>query len=154
HKLPLIFTDGACLNNGYDGARAGYGVVISNDAQGRKNFAFSGDQERTNQKAELAGVKKGLELAFQAAGQQGRAHSCPTPSYKNFVIATDSEYAVKGITEWLPIASNGRRPINEAEFREIDYIMERHEAMGHNVALWHIPRSFNADADQLAGQGA
>ncbi|KAK7524868.1 ribonuclease H-like domain-containing protein [Phyllosticta citriasiana] len=154
--LPVVFTDGACLNNGGDFPQAGYGVAIDSHSQDRRVFSFSGHDERSSRKAELAGVKKGLELGIEMM-RQGPVANCLTASYNNFVLVTDSEYSVKAITEWLPRrkannfrTSTGRRPVNETAIREIDTIMNQYEAQGCRIGLLHA----NVDADWLAGQSA
>ncbi|KAK7546314.1 ribonuclease H-like domain-containing protein [Phyllosticta citricarpa] len=156
HSLPVVFTDGACLKNGGDFPQAGYGVAIDNHSQEPCVFSFSGHDERSSRKAELAGVKKGLELGIEMM-QQGPVANCLTASYDNFVLVTDSEYSVKAITEWLPRrkannfrTSTGRRPVNETALREIDTIMNQYEAQGCRIGLLHV----NVDADWLAGQSA
>ncbi|KAK8169350.1 ribonuclease H-like domain-containing protein [Phyllosticta citrichinensis] len=120
-----------------------------------------GAGQRTNQRAELFGVQNGLEMDLQAATRQPHGADCPTVSYCNFVIATDSKYAVQGITEYLPEwktngfrTSNGRLPVNEAQFCEIDETMSNYEELGYGVALWYVPRLFNAIADEIAKEGA
>ena len=49
---------------------------------------------RSNQRAELCAAKLGVELLAEAYAEESKA--------KAWIIATDSEYVVKGMTEWLP----------------------------------------------------
>lgn len=99
HSVPIVFTDGACLDNHLPQRRrrAGYGVVLGTDPEDQFSFSFNGLEERLNHKAELRGVQKGLELGMQAVMEE-----C---WYENpvdtFVVFTDSWYAVQGITEQM-----------------------------------------------------
>ena len=53
---------------------------------------------RSNQRAELHAAKLGLEFLAEAH----RINTEPEDESNVWVIATDSEYVVKGMTEWLP----------------------------------------------------
>ncbi|KAK8169328.1 ribonuclease H-like domain-containing protein [Phyllosticta citrichinensis] len=147
HNVPIIYTDGACRNNGNDGAKAGYGVALGDYPEDQFWFSLSGNARRTSQRAELAGVSKGVSLAVEAAQEGDRGGDCWGETEFNFiVIATDSEYAVNGVTKWLPEwkengfrTSSGRRPQNESAFRKIDNIITLSERQV-SIGLWHIPR--------------
>jgi len=76
-----IFCDGACSGNPGPG---GYGYIIRHD--GRERELSGGDTMTTNNKMELTAAIKGLE-------------ALRTPS--KVTLTTDSQYLVKGMTEWL-----------------------------------------------------
>lgn len=119
HHHQVVFIDGACSNNGRDGARAGIGITIGEDEEYCWSVAVDDmvdpDAPRTNQRAELLagieGLKKleeryRIEEIYKALGDQDDHHR-PTRCHKDeprstYIIVTDSEYVVKGITEWLP----------------------------------------------------
>jgi ribonuclease HI len=62
------------------------------------NFAL-----RSNQRAELHAAKLGLEFFAEADRINTEELSdMPKGESKAWIIATDSEYVVKGMTEWLP----------------------------------------------------
>ena len=52
---------------------------------------------RSNQRAELCAVKSSVEFLGEAYTNELKSET------KTWIIATDSEYVVKGMTEWLPI---------------------------------------------------
>jgi len=115
HHLQLVFTDGACSNNGQGYvARAGLGIVIGGD-----DFSWSitvddtlDSAPRTNQRAELLAAIQALKKLEQvhrscsdienhrkAAARRAIANEDYRATY---IVVTDSEYVVKGITEWFP----------------------------------------------------
>ena len=96
-----------------------------------------------------------------------------------WVVTTDSEYVVKGMTKWLPKwkvggpafsipsadlvplqnnnmrASNGRRPDNLDLFLRLEsLITDRKQNKGIAIYFWRIPREYNSIADGLAEKGA
>lgn len=110
HHFRLIFTDGACRSNGRDGATAGIGVAATEDDSGQWSIPVTGDldmgQKRTSQRAELLAAQAGLRYLIISSPDEGRRKkgrkSGSTAESRNWIIATDSEYVVKGVTEWLP----------------------------------------------------
>ena len=113
--LQLVFTDGACSNNGRGyAARAGLGIVIGDD-----DFSWSitvddalDSAPRTNQRAELLAAIQALKKLEQLhhpcsdiedeknySGARRRANDDYRATH---IVVTDSEYVVKGITEWFP----------------------------------------------------
>ncbi|KAK8217689.1 hypothetical protein BKA81DRAFT_377696 [Phyllosticta paracitricarpa] len=102
-SVPVIFTDGACFNNGNDEARAGYGVAMGTRKSDQFWFPFIKITIRTSQKAELAGVRKGVTLGMQAVqGESPRYRCWEDTKFDAIVVATDSEYAVDRVTKCLP----------------------------------------------------
>ena len=88
----IIYTDGACKNNGYKDREvsAGIGVHFS-----RTNESSIDDISEkldiatpTNNKAELLAIDKSLELCIK------------NKINKNIVIYTDSKYSIDAITKW------------------------------------------------------
>jgi ribonuclease HI len=77
----IIFTDGACLGNPGPG---GYAAVIT--IAGEEQIIVGRDRSTTNNKMEITAVIKALE-----------AVSKDLP----IVIHSDSQYVIKGATEWL-----------------------------------------------------
>jgi ribonuclease HI len=104
HHFRIVFTDGACTNNGRPEAKAGVGVAYGNDDSSQlskpvtdmiDNFPL-----RSNQRAELCAAKLGVELLAEDHAE-GHTEE-PKRKTEAWIIATDSEYVVKGMTEWLP----------------------------------------------------
>jgi ribonuclease HI len=97
HHFYIAFTDGACTNNGRREAKAGVGVAYGNDdgSQLSKPITDMVDNFplRSNQRAELCAARLGVELL-------ARTHV--KSKAEAWIIATDSEYVIKGMTEWLP----------------------------------------------------
>jgi ribonuclease HI len=77
----IIFTDGACLGNPGPG---GYAAVIT--IAGDEQIIVGRDHSATNNKMEMTAVIKALESVSK---------DLPV------VIHSDSQYVIKGATEWL-----------------------------------------------------
>jgi ribonuclease HI len=113
HHFPLIFVDGACTNNGRPHAKAGIGVAygVTKDDQFSipVTDALDSFPLRSNQRAELLAAYSALLNLRDDPALGNKHHQDLTQlDSKNSmepispIIATDSEYVVKGITEWLP----------------------------------------------------
>ena len=114
HHFRLVFTDGACRLNGQVGATAGIGIacgdVISSQYALPVTSLIDPGQKRTSQRAELLAALGGLRILVGAhlpnekkSGKtEAGARRSQDSEEKVWVIATDSEYVVKGMTEWLP----------------------------------------------------
>jgi ribonuclease HI len=77
----IIFTDGACLGNPGPG---GYAAVIT--IAGEEQIIIGRDHSTTNNKMEMTAAIKALEAV---------------PQDLPIVIHSDSQYVIKGATEWL-----------------------------------------------------
>jgi ribonuclease HI len=107
HHFRIIFTDGACTNNGRPGAKAGVGVAYGNEDDSQLSMPITDLVDnypvRSNQRAELYAAKLGLEFLAEADESNTKEPTGkPKGESKAWIIATDSEYVVKGMTEWLP----------------------------------------------------
>jgi ribonuclease HI len=100
HHFRIIFTDGACTNNGRPGAKSGVGVAYGNDEGSQLSKPITDMVDifplRSNQRAELWAAKIGVEFLSEAYTKH------PKDEAEAWIVATDSEYVVKGMTEWLP----------------------------------------------------
>jgi ribonuclease HI len=76
-----IFSDGACSGNPGPG---GYGIILRYGAHVKELSGF--DPETTNNRMELLGAIVGLEALTRPCDVR---------------LTTDSQYLVKGITEWI-----------------------------------------------------
>ncbi|KAF8120343.1 ribonuclease H-like domain-containing protein [Boletus edulis] len=161
HHSPIIYTDGACSNNGSSDAVAGIGIAFGTregdpDDEGTCQFSIPVDDvldpggKRTSQRAELITALEGLKKICN------HDKELMSNDYKK------REYVVKGMTEWLPNwkennwrEPNGQQPSNLDPFRKLDAeVEERERAHGCKVNFWHIDRDYNKIADRLAEQGA
>ncbi|TVY59277.1 Ribonuclease H [Lachnellula cervina] len=157
----LIFTDGACLNNGQSDPAAGWGFVFRAPAPnhleigmqyGRlENRGPSGEAHaQTSNRAELRAVIAALH--FRAWYGEG---------WTRLVIATDSEYVTKGATEWVHVwGGNGWRTSTGTAVKNRDLWEELlgevlgHQNRGLHISFWRIPRVLNGEADRIAKRGA
>lgn len=87
-RIYLVYTDGACSRNGQPDAAAGYGVFFGNNNPLNVSARLRGVPQ-TNQRAELAGIKRALEIL--STREDGRMYQ----------ICTDSEYAINSLNKWV-----------------------------------------------------
>ncbi|KAH5365292.1 hypothetical protein HBI68_181080 [Parastagonospora nodorum] len=166
HHFRIVFTDGACTHNGNPRARAGAGVAYGNNDVSQLSIPITDDEDhfplRSNQRAELYAARLGLAFLAEAAHiNTQEASGKPKNKLADWIIATDSEYVVKGMTEWLPkwkknnwCTARGTKPLNLDLFLALDSEMKKHEANNTRIGLWWVPREFNKVADGLAKKAA
>jgi ribonuclease HI len=84
-----IYTDGACINNGSDNARAGIGIYFSKDdlRNVSKELLKEDDKKLTNNIAELKAVIEAIKIV-------------KNDEIPNKIIITDSEYVIKCATTY------------------------------------------------------
>ncbi|CAI6074874.1 unnamed protein product [Clonostachys chloroleuca] len=147
----LIMTDGACANNGAPNPKTGWafvagpGQVISARLETQGPFGDPGIQ--SSNRAELRAVI--AALGFRVWAGEG---------FRHVVIATDSDYVVKGSTQWARAwISNGWKTSSGADVKNKDLWekllceVERHnDDDGLLIQMWHIPREYNTVADSRA----
>ncbi|KAL8910559.1 MAG: hypothetical protein Q9171_004141 [Xanthocarpia ochracea] len=167
HHFRLIFTDGACRNNGQSGATAGIGVAMGDNELWQQAIPITTvldpGQKRTSQRAELLAALPGLRQIIDVKKKYSnkRRKLAPTDGEDCWIIATDSEYVVKGMTEWLPAWKNNNlrtnrntKPANLDLFLQLDDAIAVEETKGVKIGFWHVPREYNAIADRLAKDAA
>ncbi|KAF5228024.1 hypothetical protein FAUST_11377 [Fusarium austroamericanum] len=158
-KTLLIYTDGACINNGQSDPQAGWAFSFRPHKSDAKGYAsgrlehegpFGDGHQQTSNRAELRAVIGAL-----------RFRNWKAEGFARLVLATDSEYVVKGATEWVDgwLARNwrtsARAPVKNRDLWEtLLGEMERWDERGLRIHLWRIPREWNADADRAAKEGA
>lgn len=133
--LVTIYTDGSCRGNPGPG---GWAAILTGRAKIKTISA--GEPETTNNRMELMGPIEGL-----------RALSRPT----KVLIVSDSEYVVKGMTQWLPGWQKRRfKNVKNADLWQALII----EADRHDVEWqWvrgHSGNTYNELADKLANKAA
>jgi ribonuclease HI len=136
-----IYTDGACKGNPGPG---GWGVLLR--AGGTQKELYGGEASTTNNRMELMAVIQALEALKRP---------CAVTLY------LDSQYVLKGITEWLPgwkakgWKTASKQPVKNAElWRRLDDLLLR----GGHVVDWRWVRGHTGDpgnerADALANLG-
>ncbi|KAI0456511.1 ribonuclease H-like domain-containing protein [Xylaria acuta] len=155
----LIFTDGACLNNGQPNPKAGWAFVHGPGFGGQPAIAsgrlenagpFGDHSIQTSNRAELRAVIAALR--FRAWDGEG---------FKNIVIATDSEYVAVGATAWARTwvrngwQKNGSGEVGNKDMWEVLLgEVERWHDCGVSIQFWRIPRAWNTVADAAAKKAA
>ena len=169
----LIFVDGSCLNNGKDEPKAGCAFVLCPGPTFIGKLAFRLERKgptgveykQTSNRAELRAVIAALQFRFWYG-----------EGYARVVIATDSEYVVKGITEWVRgwvkndwMTNQGKAVKNKDLWQQLLQEIEQYQDIARtanwlppggprrlerNILFWHIPRVLNTQADMLAKEAA
>ena len=83
----IVYTDGACINNGKKNAKAGYGVFFG-DMDSRNKSVPIIEGKITNQVAELSAIIDAVETIIT------------TDDKTNIIIKTDSRYCIDCVTKW------------------------------------------------------
>jgi ribonuclease HI len=134
-----MFTDGACRGNPGPG---GWGVVLR--YKGKEKELYGGEAETTNNRMELMAAIRGLETLTRG---------CPV------VLTTDSQYVMKGITEWITNwkkrnwKTAGRKPVKNVDlWQRLDSALAQHQVEWQWVR-GHSGHPENERADALANRG-
>ncbi|KAI0555603.1 RNase H domain protein [Xylaria curta] len=162
HRDPnaiLIFTDGACLNNGQPNPKAGWAFVHGPGFGGKPAIAserlenvgpFGDPSVQTSNRAELRAVIAALR--FRVWSGEG---------FRKVVIATDSEYVAQGATTWAKnwISNNWKKNGNgEVKNKDMwEMLLGEVEKWHENevsIQFWRIPRAWNKVADAAAKKAA
>jgi ribonuclease HI len=157
----LIYTDGACLDNGGANPRAGCAFVFKPTTQnplvhGYTAFRLENEgptserHAQTSNRAELRAVIAALRFRYW-----------PGEGADALVIATDSEYVAEGITTWVRgwlrrdwKTSMGSPVKNQDLWQCLLGEVEFWNEKGMCIEFWRIPREWNTEADRLAKKAA
>lgn len=138
-----IYADGAAKGNGTKSAKGGWGY-LAEFADGRRVEKFGGEAPTTNNRMELLAVIQALT---------------DLPSKHTVTLFTDSQYVVKGMSEWLAgwkrrgwKSSTGEGVKNVELWQRLDQLSSQH------VVTWRWVRGHNGHpgnerADELANLG-
>jgi ribonuclease HI len=88
-----VWTDGACIHNGYPNARTGIGVFFSEESPFNLSEPLPGEPQ-TNQRAELYAVIRALQQVRE--GLEGSFAGT-----KKLVVYSDSSYTVNIMNHWI-----------------------------------------------------
>lgn len=139
NETVIIYTDGACRGNPGPG---GWGVVLQYKST-RKEL-HGGEPSTTNNRMELMAAIQALETLNRSS---------------KVLLNTDSQYVLKGITEWLPNwkrrgwKTAAKKPVkNEDLWRRLDAAIARHD-IKWNWVKGHSGEEGNEQADLLANHG-
>jgi ribonuclease HI len=135
----IIYTDGACRGNPGPG---GWGAILS--YKGKDKELYGGEADTTNNRMELMAAIQALESLTRPC---------------QVLIHTDSNYVLKGITEWLPnwkkrgwkTASN-QAVKNDDLWKRLDAATSQHE-ISWKWVKGHSGDKGNELADALANKG-
>ncbi|EME67007.1 ribonuclease H [Rhodococcus ruber BKS 20-38] len=136
----IVSTDGSCLRN--PGGAIGW-AWVNHEGPSRAG----GDRSGTNQIAELRALLEAL-----------KAHPGPEP----MIIESDSQYAIKCASEWLPgWKRKGWKTATGAPVKNLDLVQaidrvlaERSGPVRFRWVRGHVGNHFNELADKLAGEAA
>ena len=136
-----LFTDGACSGNPGPG---GWAYLLRHPASGKERESSGGEPETTNNRMEMLAVIRGLE-----------ALKSPT----DVEVVTDSQYVMKGMTEWLHgwkrngwrrKTKKGFEPLkNDDLWQQLDELMQTHDIKVTHVR-GHSGHPENERCDELA----
>ena len=136
-----IYTDGACKGNPGPG---GWGVLLM--SAGNQKELYGGESATTNNRMELMAVIQALAALKRPC---------------DITLYLDSQYVLKGITEWLPgwkakgWRTASKQPVKNVElWQQLDALVQQG---GHRID-WRWVRGHNGDpgnerADALANLG-
>lgn len=146
----VIHTDGACHGNPGPG---GYGAFW--EIEGHRWEVLGGMRDTTNNRMELGAVIASLR-ALKLAQAQGL---CPVVS--SLVIRTDSQYVIKGSTQWRHAwkkkgwRGSDAKPVKNLEIWQVlDALLEElPHAWDMEWVKGHSGDVYNEHADTLAQEG-
>ncbi len=131
-----IFTDGACRGNPGPG---GWGAILR--YKGMEKELYGSEPATTNNRMELMAAIRALETLKRPC---------------KVILSTDSQYLMKGITEWLPNwrrrqwkTSAGKPVKNQDLWQRLVKALEKHQVQWEWVR-GHSGHPENERADRLA----
>jgi len=134
-----VFTDGACKGNPGPG---GWGALLV--AGGKKKELFGGEPNTTNNRMELTAIIEALAALNRPC---------------EVVLHTDSQYVLKGITEWIEgWKARGWKTAAKTPVKNVDLWLTLDAAQARHHIQWHWVRGHsghagNERADALANLG-
>ncbi len=134
-----LYTDGACRGNPGPG---GWGAILRMNRHEKE--LFGGESATTNNRMELMAAIAGLE----ALKRPCRVH-----------LTTDSQYVMKGVTEWMPNwKRRGWKTASKQPVKNVDLWQRLDAALARHQVKWqwvrgHTGHPENERADALANRG-
>jgi ribonuclease HI len=91
-QFPIIlYTDGACINNGSKNATGGWAYVLLWDSMKKEFWHSNFEQPTTNNRMELRSILSGLR----------EIKSRWTHPYPKIAVISDSKYCINGASSWM-----------------------------------------------------
>ncbi|WP_336489304.1 ribonuclease HI [Methylobacterium nigriterrae] len=141
-EITIAF-DGACLGNPGPG---GYGAILINTRTGREKIVKGREALTTNNKMELTAAIAGLNALSPGA---------------LVTMLGDSQYVIKGMTEWLPGWKSkgwrgaGKKPVANVElWQALETAVSRHFSVTWGWVKGHAGHDLNERADRIASAEA
>lgn len=142
-NIIYIYCDGGCRGNQSKNNIGGWGVHIT--YKGLISDLYGRAKNTTNQKMELIACINGLKKI--------KRRDIPV------AVVTDSQYVVKGITEWILKwqrnnwhNSKGEPVANKELWQELSYLKGLFDNISFNHCKGHANTEGNIKADRLANQ--
>jgi ribonuclease HI len=125
-----VYTDGACTNNGSSNARAGIGIFFSKDSEFNQSIELVGDK-LTNNVAELTAIINAIKII--------QGNTCFN-KYKNKIVVTDSEYAIKCATTYgSKLAEKDWKPKKDKIIPNLDLVKVLYElVVKYEIKFKHV----------------
>ena len=149
----MVFTDGACPNNGKGGARAGIGVWWNYGHKHNVSERVKGEKQ-TNNVGEIQAIVRAIRLA------------CEMKTVRKLQINTDSEFTINSVTKWMSgwkkkgwRKADGKEVANKEDFMILDEVLQKAKDIEKVEIKWQHVRGHagvegNEEADKLAVAGA
>lgn len=145
-----LYVDGACRGVGTSWQRAGIGVHFGPRSRYNEFSLLPDDMMPTSQRAELQAAISAIETIAD--------HITKVTNINTFVIVSDSQYLVNGITGYIYgwkrngwTTCMGGPVKNQDMWRYLDSLLyDMSEEEGVDITFWKCDRSENEEADALA----
>ena len=131
----IIYTDGSCLNNPGPG---GWGFILIGDEY--DDEVSGGEKYTTNNRMELTAVIEAIKYV---------------KTDRHVDIYSDSQYVVKGITEWVNswVKKNWKKVKNVDLWKELYCLNSKHD-ISWNWVKAHSTNEYNNRVDVIARERA
>ena len=150
----VAFTDGSCVNNGYENSTAGYAIAWPNEQFQSKGYKFKQDGVvPTNNMVEYMAAIVAIESVIHI-----------DPDYtRHMYIYTDSQLLIDTVTKWMGTWKERgwkKRKNNRGEIKNLDLVKRLYDLTQDRTVYWgHIKAhtgmtdyfsTWNDIADKLA----
>lgn len=162
----IVWTDGACINNGLPNAKAGVGVYFGLNSQYNICSPLEISTAPTSHKAELYALLRAMQVILKDIVPTRSILVSGDSDKKHFrlILVTDSSYAVECMCKhwknWKVVGKvkvlrnkRGEKIANSDILLAIKDEVEKLSRVGVQVMYYHVSREFNREADSLAKAG-